>query len=61
MSVTTTADERLEEVREHLVKAQVALAEVLNPGTWGHDDFSNEALQRWSECFSEIIKLRTRI
>ncbi len=42
MGVTTTADEKLNEAREHLKQAQIKILEVLNPDTWGHNEFNAE-------------------
>lgn len=39
MSVTTRADEKLDEVREHISNSISCLNEILDPNTWGSDEY----------------------
>lgn len=44
MSVTTTADERMKDAKDHLNIAYKKLHESIKPGLWGAEDRDHEAI-----------------
>ena len=61
IGVTTTADERLAEAKEHLNDAYKCLMEVCNPETWGHNDFKDEYLEKLFEVNIDILKIKNKL
>jgi hypothetical protein len=59
MSVTTTADEKIIEAREHIRVAHVKIMEVLNPDTWGYDQYSPEYIEDLHKCAMKIIEIKS--
>lgn len=57
MSVRTTADEKLDEARENLRSANKALITLLDEDTWGHQDYSEEFLDKVLDAVLIIKKL----
>lgn len=61
MSVRTTSDEKLDDARNHILSAQKLLLEVVHPDTWGHDEYSDEFVEKILEASIELIKLSRKI
>lgn len=61
MSVRTTADEKLDEVRNHITAALKAMDEVVIQRCWGWDDFNDEARARHRQLFRDLADMRMRI
>ena len=61
MSVTTKADERLEDAMDHINEAQKAIMEVLDPDTWGHDEYKPEFIDELTLVLFDILKLKRKM
>ncbi len=61
MGVTTTADTKKEEAKEHLSDAYKALLTVLDENTWGHSDFNKDYIDTIHEVALEILKLKRKL
>jgi hypothetical protein len=61
MSVRTTADEKLDEVRTHLDEAYKSLIDFADKNTWGSDDYSPQFRMRAVEIASELYKLNNEL
>ena len=58
MSVRTTADDRRDEAKEYIEKAYKCLLEVLDPETWGSEDFNKDYIATVEEALVSLIKLK---
>lgn len=54
MSVTTTADEKLHEARQHIADAIRSLSAIVIDECWGHDDFSKEYRNKIDTAFESL-------
>ena len=61
MGVYTTADVKLESAKDHLQKAINDMVELINPDTWGHSEYSSDAMDRFIEASLELIKIRRKL
>lgn len=61
MSVRTTASEKLDEARKHLVAAQKAIAEVLIPDTWGLSDYDDAYIDFLHETVQKLQTINRKI
>lgn len=61
MSVTTTADERLEDARENVIDAVKNLHKFLDPDTWGHDDYTEEFKSEVLETCKQLLDIREKL
>lgn len=55
MSVVTTADEKLEETKEHLEQAKMLLSEILITKCWGSDEYSQEYQEKMMSLFLYLV------
>ena len=58
MSVRTTADERRDEVIEHLRRAIETLSEIVIDQCWGWDQFNDEYQQKLQRSLNALLKIR---
>jgi len=58
MSVRTTADDALENAREHILDAYKSLLVVINPDTWGSDCYSVEFNKKIMDAMNQLNELR---
>lgn len=58
MAVRTTADEKLDEARENINTAYKNILEVLNPDTWGSDNFNDSYIDNLYKVLSSLIELK---
>lgn len=58
MTVTTTADHKLQEARDHTDRALKALDEILINHCWGHDELSEDrqALSKEARSLLQIVR-----
>lgn len=61
MGVTTQADIRIQEAKDHLAGAYKALLIVMDEETYGHGDFKEEYLTTVSELAMEILKWKRKL
>ena len=61
MSVTTRADEKIREARENLDVAYKNILIVLNPDTWGHEEYSSEFLEGLHKIANDLFKLKKKL
>lgn len=61
MSVTTTADQKLEQAKEKLKEAQALLGEAMDENTWGSRDFKVDYIDGVYEVMGELFKLRRKL
>lgn len=61
MGVRTTADEKIEEAKEHLAKAYAALLVVLDEETWWHRDYTADYIDNVQNVNAEIMKLKRKL
>ena len=61
MSVTTTADERLDSASEHLKAAGLDLAAVVIDECWGYDDYRLDYQIAIREALNTVIELRGKL
>lgn len=61
MSVTTTADEKLQETKDHLWNAYKSLMVVLDPNTWGHEDYKQEYIEKLHTLAMKMLELKKYI
>jgi hypothetical protein len=53
--MTTTADNKRDEAKEHLKQSLKCLKEVLDPDTWGHDQFKDSYMEDVEEVYMSIL------
>lgn len=58
MSVLTTADKKREEALEHVDKAYRLLMEVLDPTTWGSDEYNKEYILKMEKALLRLGKIK---
>lgn len=61
MSVTTTADEKLQSAKDHLKEASIDILEILHPDTWGHSDYKEEFIATLEEVLIQLRQIRLKI
>lgn len=61
MSVTTTADEKVREAKEHLERAEKLLYEATNPNTWGFSDYEKTYQEKLMKLQMKLRKWLTKI
>lgn len=54
---TTAADEHLNKARNHLQKMRKELFEVLDPKTWGHNEFEDDFIDALHDAIPKIREL----
>ncbi len=57
----TTADGKLEEVKEHLQKAFDAIMVTIDPNTYGSDQYLEKYMKRLEKTAVKISKLKRRL
>jgi hypothetical protein len=58
MSVTTTADEKLESARDHVHQALTDLSAICIDQCWGHDEFRKEFRGEIQQAFFKLVEIR---
>lgn len=58
MSVTTTADEKLEEARENIAFAYKNILTVLDPDTWGSSDFNSNYIDDLHQVTLKLLEIK---
>ena len=58
MSVTTTADERLNDAKDNIQSAIKNLSEIVIEECWGAEEFSSEFSATLRKALSEMIEVR---
>ena len=61
MGVITTADEKLDEARVSIDNAYKNLLTVLNPDTWGSDEFNDAFLSKIHQAAFKLIEIKNLI
>lgn len=61
MGVVTTADDKIEELKQHLNEAYKAVTIVLDDNTWGHDHFTKEYLDKLLEVMLDIVNVKNKL
>jgi hypothetical protein len=61
MSVTTTADKKINEAKVNLNNAYKALLVVLDEDTWGHSELSEYYIEELFSVAGEILKLKKKL
>jgi len=61
MSVTTTTDEKIISLKEHVRCAILDLQEVLNPDTWGSDTYNDEYIETLEIIALRLIKIKRKL
>lgn len=61
MSVTTTADEKVDSVRTNVREATKALAEVVIEDCWGADEFTPEFKTTLREVMNDLLDIKNRL
>lgn len=61
MSVQTTADEHLDEVKSDIKSAIKNLNIVIDPDTWGHDEFKREYRKELLDVYKQLLDIRDKI
>lgn len=61
MSVRTTAEEKLEEAKQHLSEARRCVADALEPTTWGYENFSKEKLDLLEQTLMTLYRLSRQL
>lgn len=59
--VTTTADEKLFDAREHIQGAIESLSEIVVGQCWGHDDYNSDTRKKHREVLNELLELREKL
>jgi len=58
MSVRTSADEKRDEAKDHIVDAIKRLTEIVNDEIWGYDDYNEEYKDKLDESISLLRKIK---
>ena len=61
MGVITTASENLDDARTHISNARRCLSTVVNPDTYGYDDYSVDFIKRARKALEKLIKLEEKL
>lgn len=61
MAVRTTADEKIDEAKDHISKAYKCLLGVLDEETWGHRDLNDLYINTLLNCTQELINIKKRL
>lgn len=61
MSVTTTADEKRDQAKQCVLDAAKALDEMIDPSTWGSDEFKKEYLIEMTKIAYELKLIYRRM
>lgn len=61
MSVTTTADKKINEAKVNLNNAYKALLVVLEEDTWGHDELTESYIEELFSVAGEILKIKKKL
>jgi len=61
MSVTTTADEKRGEAKDHVKKAYECLLTVLDIDTWGSSNYTDTYIDDMHEVALSLLKLHRKI
>lgn len=56
--MTTTADEKRNEAREHIKQAYYFLQAACDPDTSGNDEYSKEYKATMEECLLKLIQIK---
>ena len=61
MSVTTTADDKIESVRANVRDAVKDLREFLDPEIWGAGDYNDEFIEEVEEVYLELCRIKKKL
>jgi len=61
MSVTTTADEKIENARDGIRSAIKDLHTAIDPETWGSSDFTSERDDEILEIYKTLLDIRKKL
>lgn len=61
MSITTTADLKLDSAREHLKFATMDLQEIVINECWGHDEFYKEFQKQLFETYIDLVRISKKL
>ena len=61
MSVTTTADEKIESARNNIRSAIKDLHSAIDPDTWGSGDFTSERDDDILEVYKTLLDIRKKL
>lgn len=58
MGVRTTADEKVDEFKDHLNDAISALSAILIEDVYGSDEFKDEFVDKLNDAFNDLLKIK---
>lgn len=58
MSVTTRADECLEDAKQHIEDASNSLFEAMKRDTWGSDEFSDDYIGKIQTALIKLLEIK---
>ena len=61
MGVTTTADEKLENIRSNISESVKDLREFLDPDTHGHEDYQQSYVEELEEVYLDLCKIKKKL
>jgi hypothetical protein len=61
MSVTTTADEKVDDALGHARAAATCLAAILVDECWGYDEYNAQFMTRLQESMTMLIKVKNKL
>lgn len=61
MGVRTTADEKIDETKEHIDDAIKSLRYALDMDTWGSDQYNDEYLGKLEKVLLKLHKIKRKI
>jgi len=61
MSVTTTADEHLRDAKDDIKSAVKHLHVVLDPETWGSEEYNKEYRDKMIEIYKQLLDIRDEL
>lgn len=61
MGITTSADEKRDEALDHLNKAYLCILEVINPDTFGGDEYSDDYIEEMERAAITLVGLKRKL
>jgi len=61
MGVTTTADEKIEKVRDNISDSIKDLREFLDPDTPGHEGYHQDYIDELGEVYLDLCKIKKKL
>ena len=61
MGVQTTADDKIDEAREHIKQAYKCLIEVVDEDTWGSKDYKESYIEKIEGVVTDLRKMSRKL